>query len=136
MKNAVGEAFATALDSAKWKLWHGKAEDALAKLAVLRDTIADETQKSKLTGLYNYIDRNQAYLVNYDARAMAHKTYTSQVIESHIDVLINARHKKTRKMQWSRDGADNVLQIRATMASDEWASKWQSAVLSALGGTL
>jgi hypothetical protein len=136
VKNALGEAFATALDSAKWKLWHGKAEDALTKLALLHDTIADEAQKSKLTGLYNYIDRNQAYLVNYDARAMAHKTYTSQVIESHIDVLINARHKKTRKMQWSRDGADNVLQIRATMASDEWANKWQSAVLSALGATV
>src|SRR5207248_11401407 len=118
------------------KLWHGKAEDALTKLAVLRDSIADETQKSKMTGLYNYIDRNQVYLVNYDARAMAHQTYTSQVIESHIDVLINARHKKTRKMQWSRDGADNVLQIRATMASNEWASKWQSAVLSALGTTV
>ena len=136
VKNALGEAFATALDSAKWKLWHGKAEDALAKLAVLRDTIADEALKSKLTGLYNYIDRNQAYLVNYDARAMAHQTYTSQVIESHIDVLINARHKKSGKMQWSREGADNVLQIRATIASDEWASQWQSVVLSALGATI
>src|SRR5262249_4875741 len=49
VKNAVGEAFATALESAKWQLWHGKAEDALAKLAVLRDTIADEAQKSKMT---------------------------------------------------------------------------------------
>jgi 5-methyltetrahydropteroyltriglutamate--homocysteine methyltransferase len=136
VKNALGEAFAPALESAKWKLWHGKAEDALAKLALLRDTIADEAKKSKMTGLYNYIDRNQAYLVNYDERAMAHKTYTSQVIESHIDVLINARHKKTGKMQWSREGADNVLQIRATMASDEWASKWQSVVLLALGATV
>jgi hypothetical protein len=53
-----------------------------------------------------------------------------------VYVLINARHKKTRKIQWSRDRADNVLQIRATMASDEWASKWQSAVLSALGATV
>jgi hypothetical protein len=39
-------------------------------------------------------------------------------------------------MQWSREGADNVLQIRATMASDEWASQWQSAVLLALGATV
>ena len=90
----------------------------------------------KMTGLYNYIERNQAYIVNYDERATAHQTYTSQVAESYIDTLINARHKKTRKMQWSRDGADNVLQIRATMASDEWASQWQRAVLSALGATI
>ena len=103
------------------------------KLAMVRDNVTDEAQKSKMTGLYTYIERNQAYIINYDARATAHKTYTSQVAESHIDSLINVRHKKTGKMQWSRAGADNVLQIRATMASNEWASKWQSTVLSALG---
>ena len=133
VKNALGEAYAASLDSAKWKLWHGQADDALAKLALLRDNITDETQKSKMTGLYNYIDRNQAYIINYDEREREHKTYTSQVAESHIDALINARHKKTGKMQWSREGADNVLQIRASMASKEWASTWQSTVLSALG---
>jgi hypothetical protein len=133
VQNALGEAFEASLESAKWKLWHGKAADALAKLALLRDNIPDEAQKSKMTGLYNYIYRNQAYSVNYDEREAAHKTYTSQVAESHIDSLINARHKKTGKMQWSREGADNVLQIRATMASNEWASKWQNTVLSALG---
>jgi hypothetical protein len=132
-KNTLGEAYAASLESAKWKLWHGKAEEALTKLAVLRDQITDEAHKSKMTGLYTYIDRNQAYIINYDERATAHKTYTSQVAESHIDALINARHKKTGKMQWSREWANNVLQIRATMASNEWPSKWQSTVLSALG---
>jgi hypothetical protein len=133
VQNALGEAFAASLERAKWKLWHGKAQEALAKLALLRNNITDEAQKSKMTGLYNYIERNQAYIVNYDERATTHQTYTSQVAESHIDTLINARHKRTGKMQWSREGADNVLQIRATMASNEWASKWQSTVLSALG---
>src|SRR5919108_1077699 len=59
--------------------------------------------------------------------------YTSQVAESHIDTLINARHKRTKKMQWTREGAHHVLQIRAMMASEEWESKYQGAVLSALG---
>jgi hypothetical protein len=133
VQNALGEALEASLERAKWKLWHGKAEEALAKLALLRNNITDEAQKSKMTGLYNYIDHNQAYIVDYDERATTHQTYTSQVAESHIDSLINARHKRTGKMQWSREGADNVLQIRATMASKEWVSKWQSTVLSALG---
>jgi hypothetical protein len=133
VKNALGETFAASLESAKWTLWHGNAAEALAKLGLLRDHITEEAHKAKMTGLYNYIDRNQAYIVNYDERAREHKTYTSQVAESHIDALINARHKKTGKMQWSHAGADNVLQIRATMASKEWASTWQSTVLSALG---
>src|ERR687885_1206415 len=132
-KNALGEAFTSSLESAKWKLWHGNADDALTKLAVLRDNITDEGHRSKLTGLYEYLHRNQAYLVNYDARAQANQTYTSQVAESHIEALINARHKRTKKMQWTREGAHHVLQIRAMMASDEWESKCQAVVLLALG---
>src|SRR5215813_9763527 len=133
VKNALGEAFTTSLESAKWKLWHGHPQDALTKLAALRDNLTDEGHRSKLTGLYEYLHRNQAYLVNYDACDQANKTYTSQVAESHVDALINARHKRTKKMQWTREGAHHVLQIRAMMASEEWESKCQGAVLSALG---
>lgn len=133
VKNALGEAYTTSLESAKWKLWHGHPQDALTKLAVLRDNLTDEGPRSKLTGLYEYLHRNQAYLVTYDARDQANKTYTSQVAESHIDTLINARHKRTKKMPWTREGAHHVLQIRALMASDEWESKGQDAVLLALG---
>ncbi len=133
VKNALGEAFTASLESAKWKLWHGNVDDALTKLALLRDNVSEEAQRSKLTGLYEYLHRNQVYIVNYDARELANKTYTSQVAESHIDALINARHKRTKKMQWTREGAHHVLQIRAMMASDEWESKSQGAVLSALG---
>jgi hypothetical protein len=133
VKNALGEAFAPSLESAKWKLWHGHADETLTKLAMLRDNVSDEGHRSKLTGLYEYLHRNQAYLVNYDAREQANQTFTSQVAESHIDALINARHKRTKKMQWTREGAHHVLQIRAMMASDEWESKCPGAVLSALG---
>ena len=132
IKNALGEAFETSLDSIKWKLWHGKVSDALTKLTLLRENITDEEQSSKMTGLYDYIKRNQSYLVNYEERDNAKKPYTSQVAESHVDTLINARHKKTRKMQWTREGAHHVLQIRAMIASEAWSSKWQNAVLSSL----
>jgi hypothetical protein len=105
VKNALGEAFTASLESAKWKLWHGNVDDALTKLALLRDNVSEEAQRSKLTGLYEYLHRNQAYIVNYDAREQANKTYTSQVAESHIDALINARHKRasiTASATWSR----------------------------------
>src|SRR5262245_10339318 len=68
VKNALGEALAASLESAKWKLWHGHADDALIKLALLRDNVSEEGQRSKLTGLYEYLHRNQAYVVNYDGR--------------------------------------------------------------------
>src|SRR5262245_22573473 len=47
VKNALGEAFTASLESAKWKLWHGNVDDALTKLALLRDNVSEETQRSK-----------------------------------------------------------------------------------------
>lgn len=132
VKNVLGETFEESLDSAKWKLWHGKSEEALAKLVLLRDNLTDEKKKSKVVGLYNFIDSNQTYIVNYEERAQANKTYTSQVAESHVETLINARQKRSKKMQWTREGAHQVLQIRAKMESKEWQQQWQETVMSAL----
>ena len=75
------------------------------------------------------MEGNQDYLANYEQREREKKTFTSQVAESHIDTLINARHKRKKKMQWTREGAHNVLQIRALMVSDEWEDKWLDLVL-------
>ncbi len=105
----------------------------MVKLALLQDNISDDKKRSKLVELYNYIQSNQTYIVNYQARAQANQTYTSQVAESHIESLINARQKRSKKMQWTREGAHQVLQIRAKMESQEWKQQWQATVLSALG---
>jgi len=67
--------------------------------------------------------------VNYDQRKQAGKVFTSQVAECHIDSIINARHKRKQKMQWTREGAHNVLQIRAMIASNEWEDNWLDFVL-------
>ena len=131
VKHALDDVFATSLESAQWKLWHGHADEALTKLALLRANVSEETHRSKLTGLYEYLHRHQAYLVKYDARAQSKKTYTSQVAELHVEALINARHKRTKKMQWTREGAHHVVQIRAMMASEEWESNHHDAVLLA-----
>ncbi len=127
--NALGEAFQESLSSAKWKLWHGEAAECLSKIALIRENVADENKRSQLMGLHDYLQRNLAYLVNYDQREKANKTYTSQAAESHIDVIINLRHKRKKKMQWTREGAHNVLQIRAMMVSKEWDNRWLDLVL-------
>lgn len=49
--------------------------------------------------------------------------------ESHIDSMINTRHKRKQKRQWTRQGAHNVLQIKAMMASNEWKENWLGVVL-------
>jgi len=133
VNQALGGDFEKSLESTKWELWHGKAEVALAKLALIRENVTDSEKKARLKGLWDYLKSNQDYLVNYEQRQQAGQTYTSQVAESHIESLINARHKRTGKMQWTREGAHQVLQIRATIACNHWEHQWQNTVLSALG---
>lgn len=96
--------------------------------------ITDSKKCSKLKKLYTYLENNQAYLVNYEERDQQGLSYTSQVAEFHIDKIINDRYKRTKKMQWTHDGAHNVLQIRGLVESNEWADRWQTPVLKALVG--
>jgi hypothetical protein len=75
----------------------GKSDAALTKLSLLRENVDDQDKKARIKGLYDYLKQNQSYLVNYHQRERNNQTYTSQVAESHIDSLINARHKRTGK---------------------------------------
>jgi len=59
--------------------------------------ISDDEKCSKLKGLYNYLKQNQNYIVNYEERKRLGKTFTSQVAESHIESIINARHKRVER---------------------------------------
>lgn len=61
VKNVLGEAFEQSLDSAKWKLWHGEAHEALLKLTFLSDNITDAATRSNIKGLHDYLQRNRAY---------------------------------------------------------------------------
>jgi hypothetical protein len=132
VKKALGEAFEESLEKAKWSLWHGEAEDTLRKIVLIRDNITDLKKRFKLKQLQDYLQNNREYLVNYNERKKANKTFTSQIAEAHIDTIINARHKRKQKMQWTRSGAHNVLQIRAIMASHQWEEKWLDLVLPTL----
>ena len=132
VKNALAENYNESLDKAKWSLWHGNVDESLQKLILIRDNITDEKKRSKLQGLQDYLGNSRDYLINYDEREKANKPFTSQVAESHIDSIINTRHKRKQKMQWTREGSHNVLQIRALMASHEWEKKWLDYVMPAL----
>ena len=53
--------------------------------------------------------------------------YTSSIIESTIETLVNTRHKKKHKAQWSREGAHNILQIGSSRDSKKWDQEWVQA---------
>jgi hypothetical protein len=123
VRGAVEEACQETLERVKWSLWHGKSAEALSKLKLLMTNVTDKKKHKKLEDLYDYLRRNQEYLVNYQEREERKQTYTSQLAESHTESIINARHKRSGKMQWTREGAHNVLQIRGKIISDEWSDQ-------------
>lgn len=112
------------LESLKWKVWHGKSDEAIDKLSKLYLDLLNTDYADKLHDLLKYLSNNINYLVSYQFRKDNELPYTSSIIESTVETLVNTRHKKKHKAQWSREGAHNVLQIRASHASDLWDREW------------
>ena len=65
--------------------------------------------------------------MNYQERYISHLPYTSTYAESSVNAVINTRQKNDKKMQWSRDGAHHVLQIRTSRFSKTWQNDWKNA---------
>lgn len=117
--------FTKLYDKVKWHLWHGKPTTSLMRLNQLKALIEDDSILGKLNKLGNYITNNKGGIINYGSRKRARLCYTSQLAESTANTIINDRQKGKQKMQWTREGAHNVLQIRAAHHSDTWPQDWQ-----------
>ena len=80
--------------------------------------------KAKVATLITYIKNNRNHIVNYQSREQMGEVFTSQLAESTINNLVNARQKHDKRMQWSRGGSDAVLQIRSSKQSGDWKTDW------------
>jgi predicted DNA binding protein len=127
INNHVDKEFKERLEKVKWFLWHGDVNNALSRLAQVQSDVQDEKLFADLKDLHTYIKRNRGYIVNYQERQAAHLPFTSTLAESSVNALINARQKDNKKMQWTREGAHHVLQIRTSRFSKTWEQDWQKA---------
>ena len=113
----------------KWNLWHGNCDKALERLTELmkiKEIVANRPLSTKLSKLLTYIFNNKEGIVNYEQRKNNGLVFTSNLAESTVNTLINERQKGKQKMLWSREGAHNVLQIRAAQRSESWDKDWKS----------
>ena len=113
------------LTSIKWKVWHGKTDEAITRLSELYGFLVTTDFSDKTHDLLKYIANNKAYLVDYESRRTLGKVYTSSAIESGVESVINTRFKKKHKAQWNRESAHRVLQLRTSLASNQWAQDWK-----------
>jgi hypothetical protein len=117
------------LQSTKWNLWHGNCDKALERLQELMEIKTITSDKSlaiKLGKLSKYISNNNIGIINYEERKNKGLVFTSNLAESMVNTLINERQKGKQKMLWGREGAHNVLQIRAAQRSSSWDKDWKS----------
>ena len=122
------------LKSSKYKVWHDKGGEAIVKLQSLAQIMEAgyaESKVEKVTSIATYLSNNKDKLVNYMTRKTNQLPYTSNVAESTVESQINIRFKRKQKMQWHRENAHNVLQLRTTIASNEWAT-YQSYIDNSL----
>lgn len=118
---------ATELESIKWKIWHGRSDEAITRLTTLYTNLIVTPFSDKAHDLLKYVVNNQGYLVNYQDRKSANKVFTSSAIESSIESVVNQRLKKKQKAQWHRESAHNILQIRTSVLSKQWDTDWELA---------
>ena len=108
------------LDVAKESLWHGHVSGCLLWLDKIKSRLTHSNHLEKINALITYITNNQEYIVNYEKRKMQGQPYSSHVAESTVEHYASARLKKRQKMQWTREGAHGILQIRGAMISETW----------------
>ena len=126
--NGIADDLKASGEKVKWHLWHGNYRDAMDRLnLLLKETEEGSRINDLLVELHAYIDRNRQYLVNYQNRSSNGLPFTSTYAEISVNCLINERQKDNKKMQWSRDGAHNLLQIRTAVFSKTWDDEWRQA---------
>ncbi len=126
---AVPVQYRELFDKIKWHLWHGNPEKALLRLdefKKLKAIAIDDSLLIKLNKLSTYISNNKGGIISYEARKNAGLVFTSNLAESMVNTIINERQKGKQKMLWSREGAHNILQIRAAIRSVNWENEWDN----------
>ena len=104
------------LERIKWRLWHGDADEALARA---RDwprmsppwsaAYLGLTRLIKATaGLTTYIGNNSAAITDYAERWDHGEIISTAFVESTVDLVISRRFAKKQQMQWSRKGCSST----------------------------
>jgi hypothetical protein len=113
----------------RWRLWHGKAQDAQVSIdrirAVMhhfrgepgdRRSIAPSRRLwTALRALDGYLVGQSDRLVDYGERHRAGLRVGTALTEGTANFLVNRRMAKSQQMRWSRRGADRLLQVRCAV---------------------
>jgi hypothetical protein len=109
------------IERAKWCLWHGRWKRCLVKLVKtyrwseaksIHDAAGIEILRRHLKDLIDYLEANQAMLVNYGARRRRGEPISTAFVESAVNEIISRRMIKKQQMRWNRWTVQPFLDVR------------------------
>jgi hypothetical protein len=120
----LGELARHHIERAKWCLWHGRWKGCLVKLVniwrwseakSIRDAAGIETLRRHLRDLTDYLEANQAMLVNYGARRRCGEPISTAFVESAVNEIVSRRMIKKQQMRWNRWTVQPFLDVRTAV---------------------
>ena len=118
---------ARGLERAKWRLWHGRWLGCQRKLAALcrwarrkpvRDVAGIGRLERHVSGLLDYLERNQGALVHYAARRRRGEPISTAFVESAVNEIVAKRMNKKQQIRWNRATVQPFLDVRTAMLND------------------
>jgi hypothetical protein len=106
-------------ESAKWLLWHGRAESCLERLRELRRDTGWVGKRNALGRLVAYLENGRSCLTNYAARRAGGLPISSAGAESAVDHVVGQRMKRNGHARWTRRGANHLLQVRCAVLNGQ-----------------
>ncbi len=115
------------LERAKWRLWHGRWPGCRRRLAALcrwtecrtvREVAGIDKLRQRTADLLSYLERNEAALVDYDARRRRGEPIATSFVESAVDEIISWRMAKAQQMRWNRTTVQPFLDVRTAVLND------------------
>lgn len=109
------------MQSAKWRLWHGRSGPAIAQLERIlcllkRPSLARKPVVVRATRLgaelHQYLRNNADSMPNYGRRYRAGERICTSFVESAVNQIISKRMVKSQQMRWQPTSAHLLLQVR------------------------
>ena len=122
------------LESAKWRLWHGRSSACLGRLARLmhrfdavhvRDVKGAAVVRRHINDLIEYLYANQLALVNYGRRRHERLPISTAFVESAVNEILSKRMIKKQQMRWNRWTVQPFLDVRVAVLNKTLAGSFR-----------
>lgn len=95
-------------------LWKGESDKAINHLQEI-----EAKNVSKQSELLGYLEKNKAYIIDYERRRLANKVIGSGRMEKQNDVMVSQRQKR-KGMSWSKNGSLSLALVTANFYSQSY----------------